>query len=207
MRKLKVQTDGGCRLNPGPSGLGVVAYQYTENDTKLECIYEKAVFNTKSSNNAAEYAALLLGLEYISSLDDVSEVEFLADSKLIVEQMNKVWQVKAPDLIELHKKCTKRLVDIRNSGVKVTIKWVPREQNQHADSLANLAMDRKSDCEYKHNVNLDVQMNRCLDAMIKHEKLILDVIKHPKHIKNKRQELADTWEEVISAWADMKVTF
>jgi ribonuclease HI len=204
-KKLLINCDGGCRANPGPSGLGCVVYEYT-GENKLECIYEKAAFQTRSSNNAAEYGALLLALEYVNNTSP-SEVEILSDSRLIVEQINKVWQVKAPELIELNKKCTKKLVDIRAEGTKVTIRWVPREQNQHADTLANLAMDRKTGCEYHHNIDLSVQTNRCLEAMIVHERAVLDVIKYPKHMRNKRQELAETWEEVVNAWADMKVTF
>jgi ribonuclease HI len=205
MRKLRINSDGGCRTNPGPAGAGCVAYQIDE-EGKPHCIYEKATFIEKASNNGAEYTAMGMALEYALS-QDYQEVEIQADSKLVVEQVNRNWQVKAVDLIPLYEDCAKKLKALRARGVKVIIKWVPREQNQHADSLANLAMDRKTGCEYKHTVNLEKQMSRCLDAMIKHENLVLELIKHPKQIKNKRADLAMTWEEVVQAWADMKVTF
>lgn len=204
-KHLRINSDGGCRLNPGPAGAGCVAYLINEAG-EPECIYEKAIYINNASNNSAEYQALLLALEFIPS-QEPDEVEILCDSKLVVEQVNKTWQVKAVDLIPLNEQCVKKLASIRALGIKVTIKWIPRELNQHADSLANLAMDRKTGCEYRHNIKLDVQMNRCLDAMIQHENLVLELIKYPKQIKNKRKDLAVTWEEVVQAWADMKVTF
>ena len=205
MKKLLVQSDGGARQNPGPAGAGCVAYLIDKYGGK-DSIYEKAIYVEHASNNGAEYLGLKLALEYVAN-QEADEVEILLDSKLVVEQINKVWQVKAPDLIPLHQECSKKLSAIRSRGTKVLIRWVPREQNQHADSLANLAMDRKTGCEYRHNVKLDVQMARCLDAMITHENLVLDLIKNPKHIKNKRNELANTWEEVVQAWAAVKIDF
>jgi ribonuclease HI len=205
MKRLILNTDGGCRINPGPAGAGCVAYVPNDKGEK-ECIYEKAVFIQHASNNGAEYQGMIMALEYINN-QSPEEAEIYSDSKLIVEQMNKVWMVKAPDLVPLYDIASKKLSNLKQQGTKVTIRWIPREQNQHADSLANLAMDRKSDCEYRHNIKLDVQMTRCLEAMIQHENLILELIKHPKMLKSKRHDLAMTWEEIVQAWADMKVTF
>jgi probable phosphoglycerate mutase len=60
------------------------------------------------------------------------------DSKLVVEQMKGTWQVKNPALRDL----AREAVALRGQFDDVTFEWIPREQNKHADRLANDAMDR-----------------------------------------------------------------
>ena len=60
------------------------------------------------------------------------------DSKLVVEQMKGNWQVKNPALRAL----AQQAVALRQPFDDVTFEWIPREQNKHADRLANEAMDR-----------------------------------------------------------------
>ena len=61
------------------------------------------------------------------------------DSKLVVEQMSGRWKIKHPDMRPLAAEA-KRLA---RPGTTYT--WVPREQNAHADRLANEALDGKRD--------------------------------------------------------------
>jgi probable phosphoglycerate mutase len=58
------------------------------------------------------------------------------DSKLVVEQMSGRWQIKHADMRDLAKQCR----DAHNPTL-VTYKWIPRDENSHADRLANKALD------------------------------------------------------------------
>jgi probable phosphoglycerate mutase len=59
------------------------------------------------------------------------------DSKLVVEQMSGNWKIKHPDM----KPLALRANALAPFGTTYT--WVPREQNKHADRLANEALDGK----------------------------------------------------------------
>src|SRR3712207_1388562 len=59
------------------------------------------------------------------------------DSKLVVEQMSGRWKIKHPDMRPLAMEAN------RLAPFGTTYTWVPREQNKHADRLANEALDGK----------------------------------------------------------------
>ena len=59
------------------------------------------------------------------------------DSKLVVEQMSGRWQIKHPDM----KPLALQAKSLARQFERVTFAWIPREQNKHADRLANEAMD------------------------------------------------------------------
>jgi probable phosphoglycerate mutase len=60
------------------------------------------------------------------------------DSKLVVEQMSGNWKIRHPDMRPLALEAN-RLATARPGGTTYT--WVAREQNKHADRLANEALD------------------------------------------------------------------
>jgi len=61
------------------------------------------------------------------------------DSKLVVEQMSGRWQIKHADMRKLAS-------DARNAHTAslVNYTWIPRDENSHADRLANKALDEQS---------------------------------------------------------------
>ena len=61
------------------------------------------------------------------------------DSKLVVEQMSGRWKIKHPDMRPLAAEAS------RLAPPGTTYTWVPRDQNSHADRLANEALDGKRD--------------------------------------------------------------
>jgi probable phosphoglycerate mutase len=89
-----------------------------------------------ATNNVAEYNGLLAGLSHIHQLDKDATVEVAMDSKLVVEQMSGRWQIKHADMRELAKQCR----DAHTPSL-VTYSWIPRDENSHADRLANKALD------------------------------------------------------------------
>ncbi len=130
--KVIVEADGGSRGNPGPAGYGCVVWS-ADHATVLAEGREAIGVTT---NNVAEYRGLIAGLEEARRLG-ADEVAVRMDSKLVVEQMSGRWKVKHPGMAELHQQARA----LASTFAFVNYRWIPREQNKHADRLANEAMD------------------------------------------------------------------
>lgn len=133
MNKFIVYTDGASKGNPGPASIGVVIC----ND-KGEILKEYSKEIGKTTNNEAEYQAVIFALKKIKALfgkkkAKESEVEIRSDSQLLVSQLSGKYKI-------LDKKIQKLFIDVWNLKTefgKVTFKLVPREENKLADKLAN----------------------------------------------------------------------
>jgi len=127
-----VYADGGSRGNPGPAGYGAVVVT-ADGGTVLA---ERAAFLGRATNNVAEYSGLIAGLQAARDLG-ATEVAVRMDSKLVIEQMSGRWQIKHPDMKPLAAIASRLIEGFRS----VSMSWIPRAQNSHADELANEAMD------------------------------------------------------------------
>ncbi len=125
-------TDGGARGNPGPAGIGVVLKSNGAN------IFAKGEYIGETTNNQAEYRALLLALEKAHEFG-AEEVQCFLDSELLVKQMNRQYKVRDANLAVHFVKA----VQLSQNFRKITFTHIPREQNQEADALVNEAIDRK----------------------------------------------------------------
>ena len=149
-RHFKLTADGGSRGNPGPAGYGAVV---TENGKIVAELFDVIGVAT---NNVAEYSGLLAGLSHIHQLDKEATVEVAMDSKLVVEQMSGRWQIKHADMRDLAKQCR----DAHTPSL-VTYSWIPRDDNSHADRLANKALDGGS----AHKPAAVIQQNYLTDRL------------------------------------------
>lgn len=133
MKKLIIHTDGACRGNPGPAGIGIVICN--ESGKKIK---EDKEFIGNATNNIAEYRALIKALELASDFS-VTQVECFSDSELMIRQLNGVYRVKNEKLGELFLLVKEK----ERQFERVTYSHVPRENNliKRADKLANLAID------------------------------------------------------------------
>ncbi|MFD4601780.1 bifunctional RNase H/acid phosphatase [Streptomyces sp. NPDC058464] len=131
-REFIVEADGGSRGNPGPAGYGAVVIDAVTGET----LTEAAEYLGVVTNNVAEYRGLLAGLRAAHDLDPSATVHVRMDSKLVIEQMSGRWKIKHPDMKPLAAEAARVL-----PAAQVTYEWIPREQNKHADRLANEAMD------------------------------------------------------------------
>jgi probable phosphoglycerate mutase len=92
-----------------------------------------------ATNNVAEYSGLIAGLE--SALErDVTELEVVSDSELLVKQMRGEYKVKNEALRELVADADA----LARRLSKVTYTAVRREHNELADTLVNEALDSTS---------------------------------------------------------------
>jgi ribonuclease HI len=151
-----LRTDGGARGNPtGTAGVGMVLYAADRDEKSLHASDVKvdscAVSEQKEiccawhylgdriSNNAAEYAALILGLRLARSMS-IKYLQVQCDSELVVKQLQGVYRVKSPDLKLLFEAAN---IDLAHFS-KVEVTHIRRSDNSRADWLANHAMDNHS---------------------------------------------------------------
>jgi len=133
--KIKIYTDGGSRGNPGPAAIGI----YIE---ALDKKYGECIGDT--TNNVAEYAALIFGLKKLKSLLGKTktrgyEVECLLDSELVVKQLNHEYKLKEEYIQKNFIEIWNLMLDFKS----VIFKHIPREENTVADRLVNEALDNK----------------------------------------------------------------
>ncbi len=130
-----VSIDGGARGNPGPAAAGVQIC-----DDSGDAVLAAGFFLGHLTNNQAEYHGLLKALQLLTRTQ-ARNVEIIADSQLMVRQINGQYRVKAPGL--------KPLFDQARTLLEGFDRWrishVRREANTQADALANLAMDARAD--------------------------------------------------------------
>jgi ribonuclease HI len=129
--RLTVNVDGGARGNPGPAAIGAVV-----RDEGGEIVLERAERIGRTTNNVAEYRALLLGIAAAKELGG-EEVELVGDSELIVRQVEGRYKVKDATLRELHAEAKQALAGLE----RWSIRHVKRAQNADADRLVNAALD------------------------------------------------------------------
>lgn len=134
LQRLVVYTDGAARGNPGPAGAGV-----SIRDGAGEVVVERALYLGETTNNVAEYRALLAGLEEARHLG-ASEIEVRSDSELLVRQMAGEYRVRNARLQELHA----RARALEHGFERVEYVHVRRDENRDADRLANRAIDEHS---------------------------------------------------------------
>ena len=131
VRSVIIEADGGSRGNPGPAAYGALI----KDAETGEVLAEDGTTIGRATNNVAEYAGLIAGLKLAEEFAPEADIEVRMDSKLVVEQMSGRWKVKHPSMRPLAVEAS------RLAPFGTTYTWVPREQNKHADRLANEALD------------------------------------------------------------------
>ena len=134
---IVVYFDGACEpINPkGIATYGYVIYRDEQKITEgsgLAC----EPFSWNSSNNVAEYTALVKALEYLveNGLTD-KQVVVRGDSQLVIRQMIGRYSVKSERIKPLYEKA----VELTSKFKEIEFEWIPREYNEEADNLSHKA--------------------------------------------------------------------
>lgn len=127
-----LNTDGGARGNPGPAALGFLIKDATGNVVK-----SGGEYLGKTTNNCAEYKALIKGLTEALALG-VKELTCYLDSELVVKHLTGEYRVKDSNLKSLFDQ-VKLLMDKLN---EVKFVHVPRAKNKEADKIVNDVLDK-----------------------------------------------------------------
>ncbi len=131
MERVVVNVDGGARGNPGPAAVGAVAA-----DADGNVLAERGAYIGETTNNVAEYRALLLGLELARELG-AADVEVINDSELVAKQISGDYRVKHAGLKPLYLEAMEAL----RGFDRWQVRSVRRESNTRADALVNAALD------------------------------------------------------------------
>ncbi|MCE5313938.1 ribonuclease HI family protein [bacterium] len=134
MSKVIIYTDGASKGNPGDAGIGVVI-----SSPEGEVLREIGEYIGKTTNNVAEYSALIRGLKEAADLG-ATHIEISTDSELMARQLTGVYKVKSPNLQPLYAEA----VGLIRHFASVSISHVVRELNSRADELANLGVKNRS---------------------------------------------------------------
>lgn len=126
--KFEAYIDGGSRGNPGEAGIGV----------HIPGVVRIAEYLGTGTNNFAEYSALVTAVRF-AVFSRCDELHVYADSELVVKQINGDYAVKNEGIRLLYD-CAQRWIALIP---RFSISHVRRENNKHADRLANLAMDKR----------------------------------------------------------------
>ncbi|MEA2347291.1 MAG: ribonuclease [Thermoleophilaceae bacterium] len=127
-----VHVDGGSRGNPGPSAVAAVA-----TDSQGELLMEASEYIGETTNNVAEYRAVQLGARIAKELG-ADTLEVVNDSELIARQISGAYKVKNAGLRPLWVETMQALREFPQWSVRN----VRREQNERADELVNIELDR-----------------------------------------------------------------
>jgi len=135
--KLIIYTDGGARGNPGPAASGVVVC-----DEKGAIIHKYFEYLGETTNNVAEYSAIVFALKKLKALygkdkTKKMEIEVRSDSELIVRQLNHQYKIENADLQPLFLKIWNMMVEFG----PIKFIHIPREENKQADALVNECLD------------------------------------------------------------------
>ena len=133
MNKLTIYTDGGSRGNPGPGAIGILIL-----DDKSNIVKEHKEFIGHTTNNRAEYTAMIKALE-LAKTHSKKEIICFSDSRLIVKQLSGEWKVKEKELLALFQKVKqleKNFESVSYNHVRRDNKYIKR-----ADELVNEELD------------------------------------------------------------------
>ena len=91
---IVIYFDGGARGNPGPAAIGAVVLDPLTDRRATRAVSE---YIGKTTNNVAEYRALIAGLEAARAFP-ARRVRVRGDSMLVLKQVLGEWRVKQPHL-------------------------------------------------------------------------------------------------------------
>jgi ribonuclease HI len=131
--RTRLFTDGAARGNPGPAGAGAVIVNIDGH-----IVAKVGKFLGDATNNVAEYMGLILGLKRAKAMG-IKELDVLADSELLVKQLSGEYAVKADHLKPLHLEAETLL----KGFAEVSVRHIPREENEAADAMSNRAIDER----------------------------------------------------------------
>lgn len=133
-KRLAIFTDGASHGNPGPSGIGVVVC-----DDRGETVKNLSEYIGETTNNVAEYMALIYGLQEALILR-ADEVIINVDSELLAKQLKREYKIKDSNLKILHRQVGHLLGGFK----KYEVNHIDRSGNKGADRLANEAIGQES---------------------------------------------------------------
>ena len=131
-KRLILRADGASLGNPGPAAIGVVI-----EDEGGQVVIQISKRIGKTTNNRAEYLALIAGLEQAARLG-AQELDIRLDSQLIVRQLQGKYQSRELSLLY------QRAADIMREFNHCNVIHVSSSDNRVAHALAHRELRKAS---------------------------------------------------------------
>ena len=128
--QVSIYIDGAARGNPGPAGAGIVLKEGGKT------VGEAYKYLGDTTNNVAEYSALISGLQEAIALG-YKNARLHLDSELVAQQLKGDYRVKNNNIKPLFEKA----VALINNFDRLQIVKIDRSDNKEADKLANKAIN------------------------------------------------------------------
>ena len=145
----KLSVDGASNPQGSEAGLILTSPEGIDIEYALR-------FGFRTSNNEAEYEAVIAGLNLAHSLE-VDKLEVYSDSQLVVRQIEDTYEAKSERMVLYLQKVR----DLLKKFAWVQVKHVPKAENSRADALAKLAtasqedLDMSTPVEYMAEPSID----------------------------------------------------
>lgn len=149
---FSMYVDGASRGNPGQAGIGIFCHKIEakQKTTFLEeskPVLKNGFYLGHSTNNIAEYMALLCGLFLLikklgidlKTTKHKPTLQIYSDSQLMVNQLKGIYKTK-----DIEIQTVKRVMDKLLLEFNWEITHVLRDKNVQADRLANSGIDQKT---------------------------------------------------------------
>ena len=146
----KLSIDGASNAQGNGAGLILTSPEGIDIEYALR-------FGFRTSNNEAEYEAVIAGLNLAYSLE-VDQLEVYSDSQLVVRQIEDTYEAKRGRMILYLRKVR----DLLKKFMLVQVKHVPRVENSRVDTLVKLAtapqedLGRSTPVEYLAEPSIDL---------------------------------------------------
>ncbi|KAE9266080.1 hypothetical protein PR003_g32246, partial [Phytophthora rubi] len=132
----RLQFDGACRSAPNPGGAGAILFD-PSGAAAWSCSHYMP--GATETNNTAEYTALLLGARAAAD-HGATRLHIQGDSLLVIRQVKGIYGAKSTRLRGLRNAVRTELARVGN----FSLHHIDRQDNGHADRLANRALDQKN---------------------------------------------------------------
>jgi ribonuclease HI len=131
LKSAFIYIDGACRGNPGPAGIGIII-----EDGNKKCIRKLYKYIGETTNNVAEYTALIYALQEALILR-AEQVIINSDSELLTRQLNGRYKIKNENIRQLFQ----QFLHLKTGFKEIRVNLIGRKDNAEADRLANRALD------------------------------------------------------------------
>ena len=137
---LTLYFDGLCQPH-NPGGIACFGWLIEYEGQLIISGKGEVARGSEATNNVAEYAALIAGLEAlaISSIEKC-QISIKGDSQLVIRQLLGEYNVKSSRLMPLYAQAIE-LLDQLAIWHNIHLEWIPRERNVKADSLSRQAYE------------------------------------------------------------------
>lgn len=130
----RIYCDGGSRGNPGPAAAAFIVM-----DEKDKIIFSEGKYLGRTTNNEAEYNAVLIALSWLEKNLKNKKIILFLDSLLVANQLLGKYKIKEERLRELVNKI--KAIE-RRLNEQIIYSHIPRIKNKLADTLVNQTLDK-----------------------------------------------------------------